>query len=299
MKRFITQTCPKCTKFGNTMITDTVTKMGHCAACGYEISQRMPSPPKLDLVNITATTLSDAWYQVLYTCVEHGRKFKVDSGSYAGQERLELDYFTVLIQKPDIEPLLPIMPEGSNIPAPFDDDFLNRYEAYLRTAGLKENESYTYGSRLVRAEVASIFVNADLFDKIVRRDTLCEEWILDQIEGMITLYKNIGPPYRTNQMVLQIAQPSDLLLDDPPCLRHIDTRIQDGRLDFFVYFRSWDIFGGFPLNLAVIERLKQYMAESIGVDNGVIVAASKGAHIYDHCWEMAETLRGKKINGGN
>ena len=81
-------------------------------------------------------------------------------------------------------------------------------------------------------------------------------------------------------MVLQVGSPADLLIKDPPCLRHIDTRIQDGKLHFFPYFRSWDLWGGFPANLAAIQVLKEYMAAAIGVEDGEMVVSSKGLHIY-------------------
>ena len=58
---------------------------------------------------------------------------------------------------------------------------------------------------------------------------------LNQIEWIIQTYKKHG--HRNNQMVLQVAHPSDCTLLDPPCLRSIDTRIQDETLNFFVYFR--------------------------------------------------------------
>jgi thymidylate synthase len=76
---------------------------------------------------------------------------------------------------------------------------------------------------------------------------------LNQIEWIIDTYKKFGQ--RNNQLVLQIAHPSDLTLLDPPCLRSIDTRIQDDSLNFFVYFRSWDLWNGFPANLAAIQNL--------------------------------------------
>ena len=78
-------------------------------------------------------------------------------------------------------------------------------------------------------------------------------------------------------------------------MRHIDTRIQDNKLHFFPYFRSWDLFGGFPANLAAIEMMKQYCAAEIGVENGEIIASSKGAHLYDYTFEIAAALRGQKI----
>ena len=112
---------------------------------------------------------------------------------------------------------------------------------------------------------------------------------LSQVDLLIWTYKNKG--YRNNQMVLQVAQPDDMLLQDPPCLRHIDTRIQDGKLHFYPYFRSWDLWGGFPANLGGIQLLKEYVAAEIGVEDGEIIASSKGLHIYDYSFDLAKCLR--------
>jgi len=54
-----------------------------------------------------------------------------------------------------------------------------------------------------------------------------------------------------------------------------------------VYFRSWDLWAGFPSNLAAIQLLKEYMADEIGVADGELVAMSKGMHLYEYCWELA------------
>ena len=251
----------------------------------------------MKLITIEATTLSDAWYQCLYKAVEEGRQFKIDKGSYKGQVRLEFDYITVQIKNPWVEPLLPKTPEilGS-IPDPVEEGYLNDYLPYLMTAEKKPGETYTYGSRLCHVftpeydEVRHLSYFHESRQALSQR---YEDMIFSQIDEIIYNYKTHG--HRSNQEVLQIAQPSDLKLDDPPCLRGIDTRIQDGTLHFFPYFRSWDLWGGFPANLAAIEMLKQYMAGEIGVNNGQIIAASKGLHLYDYVFELAEALRGKKI----
>jgi len=263
----------------------------------------------LNPIFIEATTLSDAWFQLLYTAIEEGREFIIDEGSYKGQKRLEFDFATVRIKNPDVLPLLPQVPAHYGFPNPVEYDYLDNYLPYLMTGEEKEGESYTYGQRICKADFEGIL------DSIVRRpiynvetmDFLDDENIfkkccsfckrpkfLNQMELMIWTYKNKG--HRNNQMILQVGQPTDMLLIDPPCLRHIDTRIQDGKLHFFPYFRSWDLYGGFPANLAAIEMMKQYCAAEIGVENGEIIATSKGLHIYDYVFEIAEVLRGKKIN---
>jgi thymidylate synthase len=102
---------------------------------------------------------------------------------------------------------------------------------------------------------------------------------------VIDTYRQFGE--RNNQLVLQIAHPSDLTLLDPPCLRSIDTRIQNNGLNFFVYFRSWDLWNGFPANLAAIQNLKEYMAAEIGVEDGQMVVESKGLHLYGYAEDLA------------
>jgi thymidylate synthase len=87
---------------------------------------------------------------------------------------------------------------------------------------------------------------------------------------------------------MTVGDKNSLYLEDPPCLRGIDTRIKDGKLNFVVYFRSWDLWNGFPANLGAIQLLKEYMSENIGVEDGEIIAASKGLHIYDYVWELAK-----------
>jgi len=256
----------------------------------------------IDLTKPGCRDISDAWFQLLFKILEEGSVHKIDRGSYAGQKRLEFDYITVKINYPGTIPLLPQIPEQYGIPNPVADDYLDEYLPYLMTGEKVEGESYTYGERICRAllsEGQSTRWNLKQFKNIFIQEK--EIWennniiinhagrtFLDQVEFVIWTYKNKG--YRNNQMILQVGKPTDLTLKDPPCLRHIDTRIQDNMLHFFVYFRSWDLWGGFPANLAGIEMLKQYMAAEIGVKNGEIIAASKGLHLYDYSFNMTKCL---------
>jgi thymidylate synthase len=236
---------------------------------------------------IETTTLADAWFQTVYKCIEVGREFIIDEGSYNGDKRLEFDYITIHITNPGCPynrtseaDLLPKLPPQYNLPNPVEDQYLFDYIPYLMTCEKKANEQYTYGERLCAGDI----IDQDGF-------TYGD---LNQIETIINRYKVHG--FRNNQLVLQIAQPGDLTLNDPPCLRHIDTRIQDNKLHFFPYFRSWDLWGGFPANLAAIQILKEYMAVEIGVEDGEIIASSKGLHLYKYVWQLAEVIRGRTID---
>ena len=87
---------------------------------------------------------------------------------------------------------------------------------------------------------------------------------------------------------MAVGDAKSVFLSDPPCLRGIDTRIKDNRLHFVVYFRSWDLWAGFPSNLAAIQLLKEYMASEIGVADGELIGVSKGLHLYEYSWELAK-----------
>ncbi len=217
-------------------------------------------------INLEARDIPDAWYQLIYNIFNNGKAYHIDDGSFKGGQRLEYDYVNVLIKMPESRPLLPVIEPHYNIPNPVDENYLNDYVTYLMTSDKKPNEDYTYGERLE-----------------------------PQIDEIIERYNKGG--HRNNQLVLQIANTGDLNLNDPPCLRHIDTRIQDGNLHFFIYFRSWDLWCALPANLAAIQYLKEYMCDHIdGVKPGISYISSKGLHLYDYVWDQAKCLINNDVN---
>ncbi len=252
---------------------------------------------------VEARDLPDLWFQAVNDILEHGKKFQIDRGSYAGQTRLEYDYFTGYVEFPGTQPLLPDIPPSIGIPNPVEEAYIyggdgyeRSYIEYLMTGHKEPGESYTYGERLVRTPITGNKLNwwnennSEIIDKRdVDGKIIFEEngnLYLNQIEWIIDTYKKYGE--RNNQMVLQVAHPSDMTLLDPPCLRSIDTRIQDNKLNFFVYFRSWDLWGGLPANLAGIQNLKEYMAGEIGANDGEMIVESKGLHLYGYAEDLAK-----------
>ena len=252
---------------------------------------------------VEARDLPDLWFQAIHDIFDHGRRFKIDRGSYAGQTRLEYDFFIGHVKHPGTQPLLPDIPPACGIPNPVEEAYIyggegyNRsYLEYLMTPDKEAGESYTYGERLTKAPVAGEKLkwwknrDTEIIDirEVDGKAVFENQGILyiNQIEWVIQTYKKHG--YRNNQMVLQVAHPSDLTLLDPPCLRSIDTRIQDGVLNFMIYFRSWDLWGGLPANLAGIQNMKEYMAGEIGVEDGEMIVESKGLHLYGYAEDLAK-----------
>jgi len=206
---------------------------------------------------LKARDLSEAWFLCLSKTLSDGYDYRIQRGSYAGQRRKQLDLAIVQIKYPGSRPLIPDVPQG--VPAPSTMEYIENYLPYLMTAHKAEGEQYTYGQYLEK-----------------------------QIAEVIRMYKTDG--YNTNQAFMAVGDPESIYLTDPPCLRAIDTRIRDNKLDFYVYFRSWDLWAGFPSNLAAIQLLKEYMASEIGVEDGEMAAMSKGMHLYEYCWDLAKLV---------
>lgn len=228
---------------------------------------------------LKAKTISDAWFQLIYNLFENAYEQKIQRGSFEHEQyRLQYPGIAVYIEHPYYD-MVPVMPPGSNIPPPTTMEYIEDYFAnYLMNPELSENETYTYASR----------INAPMPEGGT------------QLERVIDM---LSETPLTNQAVVEIATPSDLDTClgkdgklDPPCLRLIDFKvIPPDSLTVSVYFRSWDLWAGFPSNLGGIELLKQYVAEEASLKNGSLYAYSAGAHIYGYHEELARlrTLKPK------
>lgn len=205
---------------------------------------------------VDARDLPEAWFLCLRRVLTQGREYIIERGSNVGLRRKELDFIVLQVRHPGRRPLVPDVPLG--VPPPSSMEYVENYLQYLLTSFKADTEQYTYGEDLE-----------------------------SQIPEVIRIYKEGG--HNTNQGFMAVGSRESIKLPDPPCLRGIDTRIANGRLHFIVYFRSWDLWAGLPSNLAGIQLLKEYMASEIGVEDGEIMALSKGLHLYDYTWELART----------
>ena len=208
----------------------------------------------MQITFVEARDLPEAWFLCLRKTLTQGREYTIDRGSNVGHRRKELDFIVLQVRHPERRPLVPDVPQG--VPPPSSMEYVENYLQYLMTSLKADKEQYTYG-----------------------------EDLSEQIPELIRMYKEDG--YNTNQGFMAVGNKESIKLPDPPCLRGIDTRVLNGKLHFISYFRSWDLWAGFPSNLAGIQLLKEYVASEIGVEDGELVALSKGLHLYEYTWELA------------
>ncbi len=213
-------------------------------------------------MQVVERTIEDAWRMALWICARHGYSYKIEKGSYEGQIRKQLDSLSVIIEEPYTRPLAVTLPEPLGIPAPTSEERIHQYfYDYLITDTKTDNEDYTYA-----------------------------EFISKQIDRAIELL-NISNG-NTNQATIQIGDPESINLDDPPCLRLIDFKVVDGKLNMTVCFRSWDLFSAFPENIGGLQLLKEYVIMDLKfpVEDGKIIAYSSGAHIYEQYFPIVNQL---------
>ncbi|MDP2278560.1 MAG: thymidylate synthase [Nitrospirota bacterium] len=221
-----------------------------------------------------AKTISDAWFQLIYNIFDYSYTQKIQKGSFENEQyRLQYPGMAVFIEHPG-EDMIPVIPPALNIPSPTTMEYIENYFAdYLMDPELSENETYKYSSRI--------------HHPMPKGGT--------QFERVIEMLKTTP---LTNQAVIEIGSPDDLDVCignddkiDPPCLRLLDFKtvpINDELvLTVSCYFRSWDLWAGFPTNLGGIELLKNYVAGEANLKNGPMYAYSAGAHIYGYQEEIA------------
>lgn len=215
-------------------------------------------------------SINDAWRSVMWLCLKNGYDYKIEQGSYVGQIRKQLSFVTIRIKEPWRRPLAPIMPP--NLPPPTTDDKIATYFSdYLMDDTLAKNEVYKYGS-----------------------------FIKPQIDRAIAkLWMSNG---NTNQATITVGDTKSIHLTDPPCLKVIDIKIVNNRINISVFFRSWDLFAGLPENLGGLQLLKEYILEEINnreecccskneyTKDGEIIAYSSGLHIYEQYFDLVQKL---------
>lgn len=214
----------------------------------------------MHITQVVARDLNEAWWKLLRLCLAEGYEYVITRGSHnVGKPRKEFDCAVIQITHPGTRPLSPTVPEG--VPPPTTDQFIQEYLSYLLAKGKKEKEEYTYG-----------------------------EYLEVQFLRVIEMYKETGE--FTNQACMNVGDAFSINLPDPPCLRVVDTRIRHGALHWFVYFRSWDLWGGFPVNMGGLQLAKEMMAKELGVEDGELFAFSKGLHLYGEALEVAKSAVG-------
>ncbi len=217
-------------------------------------------------VKITAFDCPDAWFKTLDQIWKVGGPFKVGYGSEVTEtKKLNL---SIEITCPENRPLVAEK-------APCDMKYIQWYALTYLWCGEKQDETYTYGSRLREP--------------------------VDQIGEAVNRYVQ---EERDRQVTMVIRLPQDIAKlrpggrerHEPPCLSLIDTEILEGKMHLTCYFRSWDAYAGLPANIAGLQLFNEAFVKEINnlgdfsLETGKLIFHSKNCHIYQRQYKLVEEL---------
>ena len=104
-------------------------------------------------------------------------------------------------------------------------------------------------------------------------------------------------PY-SRRAVVDVRRTSDIFLDDPPCLQHIQFTIRGGRLNMTVLFRSNDACKATFMNAYALTCLQEMIAGELGVEVGSYTHIANSFHAYERDWELLESYSDRILSGG-
>ncbi|MGA2522901.1 MAG: thymidylate synthase [Candidatus Bathyarchaeia archaeon] len=218
-------------------------------------------------VKVTAFDCPDAWFKALTSIWEDGDDFQVGYGSEETlTKKLNL---TLEIDHPENRPLV-------SDKAPCDMKYIQWYAlTYLWCGEGKQDETYTYGSRL-REPV-------DQVEEAIKR------YIKEQRDRQITMVVRLPDD-------IKLFRPDTTERHEPPCLSLIDTEILEGKMHLTCYFRSWDAYAGLPANIAGLQLFNEaFVAEindrgNLSIRTGKLIFHSKNCHIYKRQFKLVQEL---------
>lgn len=203
---------------------------------------------------IESHNLEELWFLACRYCASNGHDYLIEHGSFAKGKTKRRQVDTLVLKLTDTNTNLTVYGSGG-IPVATEENTLEYFAKYLLGTSVEKNEQYTYGERIGYYIPTAI--------EILREAT------------------------NGNQACLSVSMPSDILLDDPPCLRSIAWKVQaDGRIIQTSYWRSWDLVSGMPVNLGGLVLLHRYVCCLADKEPGILQAFSDGAHIYDYSLEQ-------------
>lgn len=271
------------------------------------------------VVSVEGKNVDETWFQIVLN-INNARKYKITKGSFCGSFRYEFDKLEGVITNPiqynDSGILLPLavtVPEGCSAPTT-DEKIHEYYKKYLLNGKVEDNEHYIYGGFIVGGNIKVPHMTFDCgpVDKDGMRIAKTGDEVImipDQLHWVLNHYMGEdgkGSNFGNNHGYIQVGYPElnqgyDLEENySTPCLRGIDTKIIEENGKFYlcchVYFRSWDLWTGFPTNMGGFALLMEYMATYLGVEIGYLAFSSIKAHFYDYTISSVAARSGIEIS---
>jgi len=261
----------------------------------------------LDQTIIKGRSINDTWFKAMKATMELGVDYRIDKGEYEGQFRRELDLAVITLSDPGQRPLACQM---QNILPTTDAKIHKYFQNYILDPDFTGDGDQAFLEYSLNEYKYSTWIGPSwqhCCDLLLQGEGGCNQatisigsamkpdqsrnfYDVTRVTDLNTMNTRRGPVVFTGEV---------MQFEKPPCLRLVDMRIREGTLHFIIYFRSWDLVGGFPENIGGLQLLKEFCLEYMNLkgreyEDGSIIAVSKGLHIYDHYWDTINNYVGNE-----
>ncbi len=216
---------------------------------------------------VEGDTVAQTWLKIINLIQRYG---KTEKTRYASNNKLkEILNLTAVINKEN--------PDSEYFPhyLPFSKAELTAYYPEMMTSRRIPGAAYNYGDRM-RHQIA---ISAD--GKIS---------YIDQIKEIIDLLKR--RPFSKKAYAVLYRADDWLKVDssDTPCMTQLHARVTQNKLFLTAYFRSQDMFHGWPRNAFALRRVQKEIAQGTGFSMGPLTIITMSAHMYADDWKTAEEI---------
>lgn len=149
---------------------------------------------------------------------------------------------------------------------PFSYNELKAYYPEMMTKRKIPGSAYNYGDRMRNQESVN---QIELIIKLLKRRPFSKK-------GFAVLYR-VDDWKRVDN-------------SDTPCMTQLHARITANKLFLTSYFRSQDMFHGWPRNAFAIRKVQKEIADAVDMPLGPLTIITMSAHMYADDWKTAEQI---------
>lgn len=251
---------------------------------------------------VRGKSVMDTWIEIIHQIMRYGVENLMD----AGTDRVvrEINNMVAVVYDDD-----PDDPDLNKNPLNLTKEQIKNYQKEILSAELPEGKAYTYGNKLRAYEVddkkLNNLLNVDLdktdfefknemkedrnilIKNAVKSDSIFK---INQVKDMIECLKRnvnskniIGITWHVDDELVRKHKSS-------PCAVFIQALMQNNKINLTVFFRSHDMYNGWPSNAYGFRALQKEIADALNLKMGFLTMISGSAQVYHHVFRIAEQM---------
>ena len=282
----------------NKLIKSLERKETFCESQTFDFEKTSESfPYELGPIIVHGSNIPDAWVKMIYNINRYGRKNLMNADTDRWVK--EINNMTVVVHDPqnmnlDLNPFL----------VPITIEKIEAYKKEILSPILPEGKAYTYGNKLKayyypsNKEIKDLvnseeykdfeFGKGDWLDKNVDYK---EDYVeINQVQDIIDV---LSRDVYSKACVAVTWHAQDELMrkhKSSPCLVFLQAIVQDEKLNLTVFFRSHDMTQGWPENAYGCSAIQKEIADSIGIEAGILTIMSGSAQIYNNYYQQVDEM---------